>query len=131
MAAEKGISFKIKKGTAVICAGIMSKKVKYGGEPIDITSDDDNGYRTFLFAESGTKSIDVSIEAVMKDKVLFMLIINDERMLTDVYLEFSNGDKITGDFYLSNYNEDYTHDAAVKFSADLLSSGPYVFDSAL
>jgi predicted secreted protein len=129
MAAEKGINFKVMKGVAVICSGILSKKVKYNGEPIDITSDDDNGYRTYLSAP-GTKSIDVSIEGVMKDEVLQGLYIGDDVMMTDVILEFSNGDEIAGDFYLSGLSVDYTHDDAVKFSCDLLSSGEFTFTAA-
>lgn len=126
MAAEKGLLFQVKKGAAVICSGIASKKIKYNGDAIEITSDDDNGFRTFLGA-SGTKSIDVSIEGVAKDSVLRNLILNDTRMMTDVSLHFSNGDVISGNFYLASFDEDYQHDDAVKFSAELQTSGAYTF----
>ena len=129
MAASKGLLFQIKKSGNVICSGIASKKIKYNGEPIEITSDDDTGYRTFL-AETGTKSLDVSIEGVAKDTVLRDLILTDARMLTGVSLNFSNGDTITGDFFLASFDEDYQHDDAVKFSAELQSSGIYTFVNA-
>ena len=129
MAADKGINFKIKKGVAVICSGIMSKKLKYNGEPIEITSDDDLGFRTFHSA-TGTKSIDISFEGVLKDTVLRAIVIADSRLLTDVFFEFANGDKITGNFFLASYDEDYQHDDAVKISGELQTSGAYTFVAA-
>jgi predicted secreted protein len=128
MAADKGSNFKIIKGSSgvVICSGIMSKKLKYIGPALEITSDDDTGYRTFHTA-TGTKGIDISFEAVLKDTVLRAIVFADARMLTDVYFLFNNGDKITANFFLSNYSEDYNHDEVVKISGELQTSGPYTY----
>jgi predicted secreted protein len=48
MAASKGSTWLIKKTAAVICAGVVSKDVKYNGEPIDISSDDSAGWRELM-----------------------------------------------------------------------------------
>ena len=57
MAAAKGRSLLIKKGSTVL-AGMRTKGVAINGEPIDITSDDDSGYRTLL-SDVGTLSVDL------------------------------------------------------------------------
>ena len=130
MSGYKGDKFKIKKGAVVICSGITTKKMKYGGEPIDITSDDDSGWRTFL-ADSGTKSLDISFEGVMKDTVLRAIRIADANLLTDVTLLLENNMVVSGNFYLASYEESRKHDGAVEFSAELQSSGPMVFTTGV
>ena len=126
MAASKGKNWLIKKAAAVICAGVVSKDVKYNGEPIDITSDDSAGWRE-LMSETGLKSIDIGFEGIAKDSVLRTIVLTDARMLTDVSLVFPNGDTLTGNFYLANYNEKGESNDAIKFTAELQSSGVMVF----
>lgn len=126
MAASKGSSFLIKKAAVVICAGIQSKDIKYNGEPIDISSDDDNGWRA-LMSETGMKSIDIAFEGVSKDTVLRTIVLTDSRMLTDVSLVWPNGDTLTGNFFLANFSEKGETNDAIKFSAELQSSGPMTF----
>ena len=126
MAASKGRNLLIKKGAVVICAGILSKDIKFNGEAIDITSDDDSGWRSLL-SEAGVMSIDVSFEGVTKDAVLRTLAVTTSRMLTDVTLVFPNGDIVDGDFFLSAYSEKGETNDAIKFSAELQSSGVMVY----
>jgi predicted secreted protein len=120
----------IKRNNAVICAGIASKKLKYNGERIIITSDDDNGFETSL-ASSGTRSLDIALEGVEKDGILQGLINADNRMLTNVIVEYKDGDIYYGSFFLANFETDYKHDDAVKFSAELKSSGVLLAGSIL
>lgn len=122
MAASKGKNLLIKKAAAVVCAGILSKDIKFNGEPIDITSDDDAGWRS-LMSEAGLLSIDVSFEGVAKDAILRTVAASESRMLTDVTLVFPNGDIVDGDFFLASYSEKGETNDAIKFSAELQSSG--------
>lgn len=128
MAAEKGISLKVKTNGTVFFAGVMSKKIKYGGEPIEITSDDDGGFRKIL-TSSGSKSIDVSIEAVMKVTTFQVMHTISGAPVFMFDLEFGNGDVITGRFAMCNTNLDIPHDGVIKFSTDLRSSGAYTFQA--
>lgn len=57
-------------GSAVL--GIREKGVTINGEPIDVTSDDDNGWRKLL-TEAGEHSVDISISGVTKDDVFLRL----------------------------------------------------------
>lgn len=130
MAASKGSSFLIKKGEVVICAGIQSKDIKYNGEPIDISGDDDAGWRA-LMSETGMKSIDIAFEGISKDAILRTVVLNDARMLSDVKLVWKNGDELSGNFFLANFSEKGETNDAIKFSAELQSSGAMVFTAAV
>lgn len=126
MAASKGKNLLIKKGAVVICAGILSKDIKFNGEAIDITGDDDSGWRALL-SEAGVMSIDVSFEGVSKDATLRAAAVTESRMMTDVSLVFPNGDAVTGNFFLASYSEKGETNDAIKFSAELQSSGVMVY----
>lgn len=129
MPANIGRNLKIRRGATVI-AGIRTKGVSMAGDPVDITSDDDSGFRTLL-AEEGQRSIDLSIEGVTKDNGLRSAMLSgSDLLLTDVDIEWPNGDTLTGNFFLSSLEENGTYNDAVTFSGSLQSSGTYTFTAA-
>lgn len=135
MSAPKvGRELLIKKGAAVI-AGVRTKSFSFAGEPIDITTDDDTGFRT-LMAESGQEAIDISVEGLTKDTVLRAAALTGSAglMLTDVTIEFPktgtqaiSGDTISGNFFLASLEESGTYNDAMTFSASLQSSGAWTY----
>lgn len=128
MAAAKGRDLLVKQGSTVI-AGIRTKGVSVNGEPIDVTTDDDAGYRTLL-ADAGTYSIDLSIEGVTKDDTLRALIMaGGSLMLTDITVEYPDGHTLAGNFFLASLEETGTYNEAVTFSGSLQSSGTWTYGS--
>lgn len=126
MAAAKGRELLVKKGSVVL-AGIRTKGVSINNEPIDITSDDDAGYRTLL-DDAGTMSVDLSVEGITKDAVLRAAAsAGTGLMLTDITVEYPDGATLAGDFYLASIEETGTYNEAVTFSASLQSSGAYTY----
>lgn len=123
----------IKKG-ATRLAGINSKSIAVAKEPIDITTDEDNGFRTLLDV-AGTKTLDISFSGVTKDDVLRGLIMTGgSQLLTDITIEYPPmgaqlaGDTISGDFYLSNLTENGgSSDGAIEFDGTLMSSGEWTY----
>ena len=129
MAANIGRNFKIKRGSTVI-AGVRSKGAAFNGEPVDVTSDDDAGFRTLL-NDVGVESIDLSVEGVTKDNDLRSAALSGTSlMLTDVNLEWPNGDTLSGNFFLSSLEETGPTQDAVTFSATLQSSGEWTYTAA-
>lgn len=131
MAAGVGRKLLIKKAGTDL-AGVQNKSIATAASAIDITSDDDLGYRTFL-AEAGEMSIDLSVDGVTKDAVLRNLIVNGgttSQLLTDITINYENGDVISGDFFLDSHTDNGTYNDAVKFSATLKSSGQWTFTPA-
>lgn len=110
-------------GTAV--AGVTSKSMTVNTESVDITSDDDNGFRTLL-AEASVKSIDMSVEGVTKTDTLLQASIAGNE-LTEYTLVFDGIGEIAGNFRLSSYEQTGATDDAVRFTASLESSGEYTY----
>lgn len=128
MAAAKGRELLVKKGSTVL-AGIRTKGVSMNGEPIDITTDDDVGYRTLL-NDAGTYSIDLSIEGITKNDTLRALIAaGGSLMLTDITIDYPDGKTLSGDFFLNSLEETGTYNEAVTFSGSLQSSGTWTYGS--
>lgn len=126
MAASKGRDLKIKKGATVL-AGVRTKGIAIAGEPIDITTDDDLGYRTLL-EDAGQMSLDVSIEGVTKDNVLKGLIVSGGTLLlTDITIVYPDGGIIDGDFFLASLEESGAYNDAITFTGALQSSGAWTY----
>lgn len=131
--AAKSRDLLISKGGTRI-AGIKSKSVPVAKEGIDITSDEDDGYRLFL-ADPGTKQIDISFSGVTKDAVLRDLLMSDgSPLLTDITIEWPpigaelTGAQIEGDFYFNGFTENGGDPAgSLEFSGTLQSSGPWTY----
>ena len=127
----------VKKG-AVRLAGINSKSMSIAKEAIDITTDEDNGYRTLL-ATAGTKTLDLSFSGVTKDLVLRQLIIVEQSQLyTDITLELppvgaqTTGDTISGDFYFNSLSESGgASDGVIEFDGALQSSGAWTYTAGV
>lgn len=126
MASNIGRDFVIKKATTAI-AGCRTKTVTFNGEPIDVTTDDDSGFRTLLGTE-GQKSIDMSVEGLTKDDVLRQAALSGSSLLlTDITVEYPNGDSLSGDFFMTSLEETGTYNDAVTFTASFQSSGEFTY----
>jgi predicted secreted protein len=122
-----------KNSTALL--GINAKSMAVAKEPIDITTDEDNGYRLLLDV-AGTKTLDISFSGVTKDLVMRGIILTDGgQMLSDIEIEFpitgaqvTTGDTITGDFFFNGWTENGGgSDGAIEFDGTLQSSGVWTY----
>ena len=118
--------------------GINSKSMAIAKEPIDVTTDENNGYR-LLLAQAGTKSLDISFSGVTKDTLLRSLIMTEQsQLLTDISIQYppygaqSAGDTITGDFYFNGFTENGGgSDGAIEFDGTLQSSGEWTYTAGV
>jgi len=126
MAQSIGRNLVVKKGATAI-ASIRTKTVTINNEPVDITTDDSDGFRTLL-SIVGQQSIDLSIEGLTDDATLRAAILSPGTiLLTDITIVYPNGGIIAGDFALTTYEEAGTYNDAVTFSGTLQSSGEYTY----
>lgn len=126
MPANKGRDLKIKRGTDVI-AGVRTKTLTANGEPIDVTTDDEEGYRTLL-SDPGIQSLDMSIEGLTKNNDLRQAVLGSGSfMLTDINIEYPNGDTLSGSFFLTSLEESGAYNEAITFTGELQSSGEWTF----
>lgn len=125
MAASAGRRTTLTWGGIAI-GGVKEKGLKLGGDPIDITSDDDNGWRTLL-EESAQQQVDLSVSGVTKSRALMAAIMNGNRTATAVWT-YHDGATLTGQFYLASYEDKAPFNDAMSFDAQLQSTGEVVYD---
>ena len=124
-----GRKFLIKKGSAVI-ASVRSKTVTINGEPVDVTNDDDDGYRRLL-DDPATRSVDISVEGLMDEETLRAAAVGAGTLkLTDINVEWPDGATLTGDFFLTSVEETGSYNDAAQFSASFQSSGQWTYTAA-
>ena len=120
----------LKNGVRIL--GAQSKSISVGSTPIDVTSDEDNGFRLFL-DEVGLQTLDISASGVTKDETLRQLALTGgSKLFQDVTIEFppvgtqTTGDEISGDFYFDSFNENGGgSDGALEYDFTMKSSGEW------
>jgi predicted secreted protein len=111
--------------------GIREKGLALNGEPINITSDDDDGWRQLLEDAIAENQVNLSLSGVAKD----------ERLMEDWFtgpaarvgtgtLTWPSGAALTGTFLLANYTSTGPYNDAETFQAELQSSGEVTYTPA-
>jgi predicted secreted protein len=124
MAASAGRQISLNWGNtspATEIGGLREKGVELNGEPIDITSDDDNGWRTLLTVPAQNE-INISLSGVSKDDTLKTAWFAGTRT-EECVITFADGGELQGTFYLATFTETGTYNEATVFEAELQSSG--------
>lgn len=106
--------------------GVREKGININGEPVDLTSDDDNGWRT-LHDEAGQNQIDITVSGVTKSHALRADWFAGTRTKTLEITDSTNGGVIAGEFFLASYNETGTYNEAVTFEATFQSTGAVTY----
>lgn len=119
MAADVGRNVAFTWGGSAV-AGVRAKNVSRNGAAVDVTSDENEGWRTLL-DEAGQNEYSISLSGVTKSDVLALAWAGTR--VAEVVITFASGRTITGDFYLQSYNESAPYNDAVTFDAELLSTG--------
>ena len=113
-------------GVAVI--GARTKSITINNEAIDITSDDDNGFRTLLGDDPALRSIDMSVDGILKDSALIELASQSGSLLISEYeMAIPGIGTFSGDFYFGSIEIGAPYNDGVTFSATIQSSGEFTF----
>lgn len=129
MAADVGRNLTFTKDASVFAAGLRTKSFTINSTPVDITSDDDEGFRTLL-EEPGEKQIDVSLEGILKDDALVASIVNGSTYISECVMTLPSGATITGDFRFNNLELGAPYNEALTFTATVQSSGEFTYAAA-
>lgn len=108
--------------------GVKEKGIELSGEAIDITSDDSAGWRQLLTLPAQNE-VNISLSGVSTDDVLKSAWFSGDRS-EEVAIEFANGARIEGTFWLASFSETGTFNEATMFEAELQSSGVVTFTPA-
>lgn len=124
MAGHLGREVEFEWNSAII-AGVREKGIALNGEAINVSSDEDNGWRTVL-AEAGENQVDVSLSGVTKDVRLKTDWFAGTRTRTAT-ITWPNGDVLSGTFFLAALNLTGPYNDAETFEATLQSTGAVTF----
>lgn len=124
MTANVGRNISFTWGGAAI-NGVREKGIAVAGEPVDVTSDEDAGWRTLLTVP-GQNEVNISLGGVTKDKALMTDYFAGTRT-RECVITYPDGSVLTGDFYLSSYTDTGPYNDAITFDAQLVSTGEVTF----
>jgi predicted secreted protein len=108
--------------------GVREKGVALAGEAIDVTSDEDDGWRKLL-EEAAENQVTISISGVTKSAALKAAWFAGNRTEA-VSLGYPGGSTITGTFYLASYSESEPYNGATTFEAEIQSTGEITYTAA-
>jgi len=131
MAASAGRQISINWGNtspATEIGGLREKGIELNSEPIDITSDDDNGWRALLTIPAQAE-VNISLSGVTVDDTLKDAWFDGNRTET-VLITFADASTMLGTFYLASYSETGTYNEATVFECELQSSGAVSYTPA-
>lgn len=112
-----------------IIAGIREKSIALNGNPVDVTSDENNGWRELL-EEPGENQVNISFSGVTKDgDRLRDAWFNGNRM-APATITYPDGGTLSGSFVLATFNETGPHADAITFEGELQSSGVVTYTPA-
>lgn len=109
--------------------GIREIGLSFNGEGVDITSGEDNGYRTLLTNISAQDEVEITVSGVTKDTRMKEAWSNGEKT-QPITIIYPDGSTFTGTFFLSSYSEGEPYNDASTFDATLMSSGQTTFTPA-
>ena len=116
-------------GVTVALAGIRNNGITINNEPVDFTTNDDDGFRR-LSIVSAERQIDLAIAGLVLDEEWARDSANMENLVKSLVIVRPTGSTISGDFRLNNYNEGAPYKEAFTFTATLQSTGPFVWTQA-
>lgn len=105
--------------------GVREMSIDLNGEPIDVTSNEDDGIRTLLTL-SAQDEVNVGISGVSKDTRLKAAWFTGDRTQQCTFV-YPDGSTMVGTFFLATFKETEPYKDAATFEASLMSNGPVVY----
>lgn len=113
--------------------GVRTLGVAVNNEPLDITTDDDSGWRTLL-GQPGVRSVDMDVAGVVGDEVslaeVFQTISSADHEPVTIELPTGNG-TLTGNGMMQNLTWNKAHDGVVEYTATIQSSGTWTYTASV
>lgn len=105
---------------------LRTKNPTISREPIDVTGDDDLGWRTLL-GEPGQKQIDLSFSGVTQDETLLAAIMSAADVFEEIRITLPTGGVLQGSFFFNNLSQTGEYNTAVTFEGEMQSSGEVTY----
>ncbi len=111
-------------------AGVVTRGLTITNDFVDVTTDDDSGWRTLL-ADPGVRSVEVTLGGVTTDEVLLKAImaasVTSEVLKADLPSSLATPGNLSGSYLVSSYETSGETDGKVDFSATFMSTGAVTY----
>ena len=115
--------------TPTTIAAIRTKNPTIAREPVDVTADDDNGWRVLLDVP-GQQQIDLSFSGITENDELIAAIFAGSASFEDIIIVLPSGATVQGNFFFNNLSLTGEYNNAVTFEGEMQSSGEPTFTPA-
>lgn len=113
--------------------GVRTRGLSISNEYVDVTTDDDTGWRTLL-SDPGMRSAEVTVSGITSDEVLLAEIMAASVAATAVSAALPTSLAVPGSvsasFLISEFEISGEHDGAVEFSATFMSTGTVTYTAS-
>lgn len=115
-------------------ADVQSKAFTINAEPVDVTTDDDDGWRTLL-ADPGVRSIEVTVSGIADDEAVLADIFAasdlDKTLQIDLPSSLTTPGNLSGNFFVSSMEySGGSPDGACEFSITFMSNGAVTYTAS-
>lgn len=118
--------------------GVRTRGFTVTNEYVDVTTDDDTGWRTLL-ADPGLRSIEITVGGITQDEVLLAEMMAANVATTPVQANLPTGTAggvttpgtLSGNWLISSYEQTGEHDGAAEFSATFMSTGQVTYTATV
>lgn len=118
---------------SITLVGVRTRSLSVTNDYVDVTTDDDNGWRTLL-ADPGLRSIEVTIGGVTSDEVMLAAImaanVSAETLTANLPTSLAVPGTVAGSFLISSYETSGDHDGEVEFSVTFMSTGEVTYTAS-
>lgn len=119
---------------SVTLVGVRSRGISMSNDMVDVTTDDDSGWRTLL-ATPGLKSVEITIGFIVSDERMLAEFFNaattGETLQADLPSSLTTPGNLSGLFSLSALEYNGDHDGAVEASVTFMSSGAITYTASV
>lgn len=116
---------------SVTLVGVRTKGYTVTNDYVDVTTDDDNGWRTLL-ATPGLRSVEATVGGISSDQVLLAEVMKANITGEPLTIELpTTTGTLAGTFLCSSFEQTGEHDGSVEFSATFMSNGVVTYTAGV
>ncbi len=113
--------------------GVKSRSMGITNDFVDVTNDDDAGWRTLL-ATPGLRALEVTLGIIVSDEILLTEImaasVASDTLKADLPSSLASPGNLSGSWLLSNLEYSGDSDGVVELNATFLSTGAIVYTAS-
>lgn len=114
-------------------AGVRTRGMTVTNDYVDVTSDDDAGWRTLL-ADPGVRSVEVTIGGITTDEVLLAAMmeasVTTGTLVGNLPSSLTTPGSMSGEYLVSSFEQSGNHDGEVEFTATFMSTGEVTYTAS-